>query len=576
MRSASGLLLAILLVGSAACHRASEGPSKVPTGAAAPVPAPDASYIVDEALRAAWQKHGIAPAPPASDGRFLRRAYLDIVGRIPTLDEVTTFLADAAPDKRNKAIDALLASPEYAKHWSRYWDDVLLGDKVDNNIVDREEFDHWLEQRFSQNAPWDEIAFLLVTAQGSNRISTSDSDAMITAPKSTADLASMSGPPPSVETPADRGAGQEHLNGAVNWLLKYRDDPQDLAGNLSATFLGVKIQCAQCHDHKTEKWKQRDFQQFAACLTTAKVIPLDAARDGGPKRFGVFEVRKPFVRVGKQPELAAIEKASPVALDGTDFSQAESRREALGEWIRSPQNPWFAKAIVNRMWGYFMGRGFVEPVDDFRASNPVLLPELLDALTSDFVAHHHDLKQLIAGITKSQAYQLAAEPRPAARTEDALFSRYALKPLGPDELLDSIAVATELDNLLAGKNAGEFGTAKAQLRKQFGFLFDVDEESHPTSYEGTIPQALLLMNGRPLSRATNTVRQGALLKVLAMPGGDAEKLESLYLRTVARQPTSAELANLLPLLRGRPLQRQEQFEDIFWALLNSSEFIFNH
>jgi hypothetical protein len=575
MRSPSGLLVAILLVGSAACHRANEGPPKLPSGTPAPTEAPDGSRIVDEALRAAWQERGIAPAQSVSDGRFLRRVYLDIVGRIPTLDELTTFLADPAHDKRNAAVDALLASPEYAKHWSRYWDDVLLGDKVDNNVVDRDEFDHWLEARFSENTPWDEIVFRLVTAQGTNR-ATSDGDAMGKASRSAPDLASMSDSPKSLGASEDRSAGPENLNGAVNWLLKYRDDPQDLAGNLSATFLGVKIQCAQCHDHKTEKWKQRDFQQLAACLTTAKVIPLDAAREGGPKRFGVFEVTKPFVRAGKQPELAAIGQALPVALDGTDFSNAASRREALGEWMRSPQNPWLAKAIVNRIWGYFMGRGFVEPIDDFRASNPALLPGLLDALANDFVAHHHDLKRLIAGITKSQAYQLAAQPRATASSGDPLFSRYTLKPLGPDELLDSIAVATELDNLLAGKNAGEFGTAKSQLRKQFGFLFDVDEESHPTSYEGTIPQALLLMNGRPLSRATNTVRQGALLKVLAMPGSDDEKLGSLFLRTVARMPTSDELAKLLPLLQGRPSQRQEQFEDVFWALLNSSEFIFNH
>jgi hypothetical protein len=576
MRSSSLLLLAIVLGGSAACHRSTEGPAKVPSGVATPTPAPDASQIVDDALRDAWQKQEITPAKPVADGRFLRRAYLDIVGRIPTLEELTAFLSDPSLDKRSKAIDALLAGAEYAKHWTRYWDDVLLGDKIDKNIVDRDEFDRWLEARFSQNTPWDEIAVLLVTAQGTNRTKEDDSDAMVKAVKSGQDLATMSGQSPSKETPDDRATEQDHVNGAVNWLLKYRDDPQDLAGNLSATFLGVKIQCAQCHDHKTEKWKQRDFQQLAACLTTAKVIPIDAARDGGPRRFGVFEVKKPFVRVANQPELAAIAQAAPVTLDGTDLSQAESRREAFGEWMRSPKNPWFAKAIVNRVWGYFMGRGFVEPIDDFRPSNPVLLPELLDALANDFVAHRYDLKRLIAAITKSQAYQLAAEPRTAAGSADPLFSRYALKPLGPDELLDSIAVATELDTLLAGKNAGEFGTAKSQLRKQFGFLFDVDEESHPTSYDGTIPQALLLMNGRPLSRATNTVRQGALLKVLAMPGSDTEKLESLFLRTVARPPTSDELAKLLPLLQARPMQRQERFEDIFWALLNSSEFIFNH
>ena len=575
MRSASWLLLATLSVAPAACHRVSERTTKVPSTASLPTKPLDPSLGIDKALQAAWQKQGIASAGPVDDGRFLRRAYLDIIGRIPTIDELTVFLADTSPDKRSKAVDALLASPGYAKHWSRYWDDVLLGDKVDKNIVDRDEFDRWLEARFSENTPWDELAFLLVTAQGINRTSAADGDAMAKAPASP-NLASMSGETTASAGPNADQSGKADLNGAVNWLLKYRDDPQDLAGNLSATFLGVKIQCAQCHDHKTEKWKQRDFQQFTACLTTGKAVPVDSSRDMGPRRFAIFEVKKPFVRVAKKPELAAIAQAPPITLDGTNLSHADSRRQAFGEWLRSPGNPWFAKAIVNRMWGYFMGRGFVEPIDDFRPSNPALLPELLDALAEDFVGRHHDLKRLIAGITKSRAYQLAAEPRRGADSNEALFSRYPLKPLGPDELLDSIAIATELDNLLAGKNAGEYGSAKSQLRKQFNFLFDVDEESHPTSYEGTIAQALLLMNGKPVSRATNTVRQGALLKVLAMPGDDAEKLAALFLRAVARPPTADELAKLLPLLQGTASQRQEQFEDVFWALLNSSEFIFNH
>jgi hypothetical protein len=552
-------------------HRASvSGPSVASVPATEP---PDASSIIDKMLEEAWKQQRIVPAGDVGDGRFLRRAYLDIAGRIPTVDELTAFLGDASLDKRAKAIDALLASPDYARHWTSYWDDVFLGDKVDKNIVDRDELDRWLSSLFAANVPWDEMAYRLLTAQGINRVRPAEGEAMEKPPPPA--MASMTG----AAVPDERAPlpSSSQLNGAVNWLLKYKDDPQDLAGNVSATFLGVKIQCAQCHDHKTEPWKQRDFQQFAACLTTAKTVALDESSDQGPKRFAVFEVKKPFVRVNKQPELAAIAEASPVTLDGTDLSQAPSRREALADWMRAPNNRWFAKAIVNRMWAYFMGRGFVEPVDDFRASNPPILPELLDALAADFVAHHDDLKHLIAGITKSRAYQLGADrglSPPAA--PPVLWSRYPLKPLGPDELLDSIAVATELDNLLAGKNAGEFGTAKTQLRKQFSFLFDVDEESHPTSYEGTIPQALLLMNGRPLSRATNTVRQGALLKILAMPGTDEGKLDALFLRTVARKATPEERDRLLPLLQGRAGQRQEAFEDVFWALLNSSEFIFNH
>jgi hypothetical protein len=186
------------------------------------------------------------------------------------------------------------------------------------------------------------------------------------------------------------------------------------------------------------------------------------------------------------------------------------------------------------------------------------------------------LKSLIRTIVATEAYQLSARPVTGSTEPGALWSRFALKPLGPDALLDSVAVATDLDEMLAAKKDGDFAKAKAQLRKQFSFLFDVDEESHPNGYEGTIPQALMLMNGRPVVRVTNTARHGALLKVLSMPEDDEHKLETLFLRTLSRPPTAEEKTKLLAFVAETGGQKLERFEDLMWALLNSSEFVFNH
>jgi hypothetical protein len=290
----------------------------------------------------------------------------------------------------------------------------------------------------------------------------------------------------------------------------------------------------------------------------------------------VEDVSKTPGRFTKNPDLEPLSRAAPKALDGTDLSQDPNRREALARWITAQQNPWFAKAIVNRLWGAFLGRGFVEPVDDFRTSNPAVAPEALERLAQAFVAEGYDLKVLIRTIASSDAYQLSSQPSKGASDSAAEWSHFALKPLGPDELLDSVAVATDLDEMLAAKKDSDFAKAKAQLRKQFNFLFDVDEESHPTGFEGTVPQALMLMNGRPVIRVTNTARQGALLKILSMPEDDSRKLETLFLRTVSRPPTTDEKTRLLPYVSEPGGRKLERYEDVMWALLNSSEFVFNH
>ncbi len=571
-RTAVKRTLAIGLALAALSCRSAE-PSKSVAQTLPRTPAVAASFgaaDIDRALGAEWQKRGLAAAPRVDDHGFLRRAFLDVVGRIPTLDEIAKFESDRSVARRANLVTALVATPGYADHWTNYWEDVLLLDKTKAKLVDRDQFRRFLHSAFERNEPWNQLVYELVSATGWNRPAT---PAPLEPPTTSAMAIDTGGPRPT----APVVDAMHPVNGAVNWLLQYRSNPEDLAGKVASTFLGVKIQCAQCHDHKTEKWKQTDFQRFAACFVNMKASPES---EGKLAPVELFERRSPAPRFEKRPETASIAAATPAALDGTDFSSEDDRRAALAGWTTSPQNPWFAKAFVNRVWGQFLGRGFVEPVDDFRDSNPGEMPELLDALSKDFVAHGYDVKRLVATIVSTDAYQLSSGALGASvqagSTTSPLWSRYPLKPLAPDELLDSIAVATDLDDILSGQRGEDLERAKAQLRKQFDFLFDVDEESHPSSYEGTIPQALMLMNGRSVNQTTRVGRQGALLKILGTPVGDGERIDALYRRTLSRTPSSDERDAALAVIPERGRYRQAAFEDLLWALLNSSEFVFNH
>ena len=550
--------------------------SATPTAAsvAAPTPAPVklAASDVDQAIRAAWAKEGVTPAPTVDDARFLRRAYLDITGVIPALDVVTAFLADPAPDKRGKLIASLLASPRYADHWTDLWDRVLLGRDVRGKLVDRDAFRGWLHGEVAKNAGWDRMVMDLLTSTGESR---------------------------TAET------------GAVNWFVKYRDTPQDLAGSASKIFLGVQIQCAQCHDHKTEKWKTDDFRRFAACFAKTRTDAVGDA-DMKQKTFAVSDADNVAMRKRKEPEIKAIIAAAPTALDGTDFSSSENRRQALATWMTAPDNPWFAKAAVNRLWAHFLGRGFVDPITDFRPGNPAVLPDLLDALARDFVASGYDIQRLIRLICATEAYQRVASGK--VKGGDKLWSRFRVEPLAPDELLDSLVVATKSD-AVAERGKKSLEAIRERLDKQISFLFDVDEESDDVDHDGSIPQALFLLNGGFVNTSARAVPGSALAEVMAMPGDDEAKIQSLYLRALSRPADAGEVAAAKALLAAPAIEDDEPaadpkvdektkgkktagrgkgaaltkaaknraaqgkarpYEDLFWALLNSSEFTLNH
>ncbi len=551
------------------------------------------------------------PTATADDATWLRRTWLDTVGTIPPPEVVVGFLAKPAgdPAKRAEMIDELLASPRWASHWTAYWDDVWMdGELHERQDVDRGAFRSWLHDALARDLPYNRIVTELLTASGPN---------------------SDGGPKRASEANDGTAPLAAGIRGAVNWTLAYQETPQDLAGAASRTLLGVQIQCAQCHDHKTEKWTQGDFQSFAAAFARTRPVPLDPGPPpkGAVKRVELRDLDRAAPRFAKMGDLEPITKAEPKALDGTSLGGGDGVRAALARWVTAPENPWFSRALVNRMWGHFLGRGFVDPVDDLRASNPPTAPEVLDALAADFVASGYDLKHLVRVVVGTAAYARSAAPLDEVTQktdpEAKLWERFRVAPLGPDELLDALVAATKLDGIVRATGRLDLDDVRFKVRRRYGFLFDVDEATDQSDYEGTIAQALALLNGSVVATGASVLPGSALLEILAAGGDDGSRIESLYLRTLSRRPRPDELQRWTQLVadataapeasapqpspipsgpprrgknpkRGKAQQpdplrnlegragddarstRVRAYEDVLWTLLNSSEFVLNH
>jgi Protein of unknown function (DUF1549)/Protein of unknown function (DUF1553) len=571
--------------------------------AAAPLLAPATARGAspyDALVESEWKKAHVRPAPPVDDATFLRRVYLDLAGELPPEEVVRAFLDERASDRRARLVDALLGAPRYAEHFTDYWERVLVGRNPRGGPVDDLAFREYLRAAFAADTHWDVMARQLIAATGRN----SDGG-----PKNPVQRARLQKIMDSVEpspTPEPSLPPLPPLNGAVNYPLRYLQQPEDLTGNYARVFLGVQVQCAQCHDHPSEKWKQDDFRGLAAAFARLRPRPLDEGKMGirrviledGPPRKGP--------KLAMARELAALPAR---ALDGTALdgdAAGRTARTALAEWTTSRKNVFFARALVNRYWAYFLGRGLVEPIDDFRRANPPSVPALLDRLTSDFVAHDYDLKWLIRAICATRVYQLSAAGR-----DGRLWADYRLRPLSPEELLAALAGATGLGSTLRRIGGGGLDALPTQLRRLFTFLFDVDEASDNDSFSGTLPQALFALNGT-LTNFGSSARPGSsLAEVLALPLSDEQKLTALYLRALSRPPTSKETQRWLAFLtadrkaarhdeephpsppgkrvEADPLERfasrdarfhaaahDQAWEDVLWTLLNSSEFTFHH
>lgn len=475
--------------------------------------------VIDDHIQKRLQAERIPSSLRTEDAEFLRRVYLDVHGVIPGVEEARIFLDSGAPDRRTRLVDELLGSPRYAAHFADLWHNHLYPPGA-NQRIKPEALVRWLEQGFHTKT-WDRLAYDVMTATGS-----------------------------------------QEENGAVTYMLKgrYTLSVSEMTDLTSRSFLGVRLNCAQCHNHPFASWKQSDYWGMAAFFTQIQRLKPVIA---------FTTITESNVDPRKLPESDLLRE--PRFLGGDLFKAApeQSLRKALADWMVSKDNPFFARAMVNRMWGHFFGRGLVHPVDDMHEGNPPSHPELLDALTEQFKANGFDLKYLCRAICLSETYQRTSKPLPGNAKDDKLFSRMPIKVLTPEQLFDSLVLATG--------NAGNRSSAGKPInnpRVEFVNFFRGDGEIEPTTYSRGIPQALRLINsGQFLGPRSEAFVTKQMVGSGATP---QQAVERLYLRVLARRPTADESKLMLKYLEQPIAERQQLYAEIVWALLNSSEFSLNH
>lgn len=492
---------------------------------------------IDDYLRRAWEEAGIVPAAAADDAEIMRRLYLHIVGKIPTAAEARDFLDATAPDKRRQLVEELLSRAAFATHMASVWRELLLPGASNNpeamGLIPP--LETWLRLRLAEDTPYDRLVFELLTAR-------------------------LQAPP---ATQALRDPRRRASPASFYQYNEYK--PENLAANVARVFLGVQVQCAQCHDHPFARWKRTEFWSLAAFFTSEEITAAGGMALGGmPGR----SVKIP----GLEPETVV----NAAFLDGSlpDWNVEPDSRAALAKWIIKLDNPYFARACVNRMWEHFFGRALLEPVDDLDAADSANLAPLLDLLAQQFAYHRYDLKYLVRTIVATQAYQRSS--RAAADDPDALelFARMPVQHLTGDQLFDSLLAATGYrERQPRGQPFNLFNpdTPRAVFRARFG-----NQTGRRTDSQTSILQALALMNGRFVSEATD-LDSGELLGAVAQaPYLDtAGRIETLFLATLSRRPQPDELAELCGYVEQSD-DKRAALADVYWALLNCAEFALNH
>jgi hypothetical protein len=527
------------------------------------------SRRIDAAIESRLQAEKVKPAALADDAEFLRRVYLDLTGHIPPAAKAAAFLDDRRSDKRAHLIDELLASQAFGRHMSEVWESLLVAHNSDNRFLSFEPLRAWLEAQFNKDRPWDALVRDLLTASGS-----------------------------------------PEENGAVVYFLA--NTPVDkVTDNASKVFLGVQLQCAQCHNHPFTKWKQDEYWGMAAFfLKVQSRVPRPMMVANGVKP-GVEEAV--MVR-GKRglPDSAKIVPAKFLGGEEPTVDQREPLRPVLAKWLTASNNPYFSRAMVNRTWALLFGRGFVNPVDDMHDANAPSHPELLGELAKEFSVGGFDVKGLYRTLCNTQAYQRTSKVATSkSDVPPELFARMAIKVLTPEQLFDSLMLVLGNPDrprdgrpgpqrpLQAGKfglgqfGQGQFGKgalgakenaekkpdAKPDLvmairqemfapRNLFIGFFKV-EDADPTEYQAGIPQALRLMNAPQLNNAmaaSPLVRPGKSLP---------QAVQDIYLAALSRRPSQHELERTVGYV-ARQKDARQGLSDVLWAVLNSSEFSLNH
>jgi hypothetical protein len=543
----------LLLLAGGVAHAQS---AKPPGSDAAAVQALAAT--IDARLAAHWKKNQVQPAPRCDDGEFLRRVYLDLAGRIPSLGEARGFLDDPRPDKRERLVAKLMESPRYATHWTSVWRNLLTPEyrsiTIPEFFLGGDSFEQWVRRQLEENRGYDAMVRELLTASVDNRL--------------------------VVQNDADAVATTREASPIAFYAAK-KARPENLAAAATRLFLGVRMECAQCHDHPFAKWKREQFWTQAAFFAGLE-------RQKVPGRPGVKEVQENLTkRDVAVPDTNKVVRA--LFLDGSEpaWQDGRSGRQTLADWITSPKNPYFARATVNRLWAYFLGTGLLEPVDEMIGTETVDNDPggLLEEIAAAFVAQKHDLKFLMRAITATRAYQLTSAKTHPSQDNPGLFARMAIRGLTAEQIFDSLA---ELNGDREGVTRGPqplvlgAGPPAVSRRNRVDFLHRFASLSErPVEAQTSIPQALAFMNGDVAVDATSLKRSRLLKGLLDFPLLDtAGRVDALYLATLSRLPTPAERQRMLKHVGQPTADRQQAYAmalaDVLWVLLNSAEFKVNH
>jgi len=507
---------------------------KVP-GAGTKMDAAALARAIDQEVTQRLASEGIKASALADDAEFLRRVYLDLVGIIPPVEKVAAFLDSKDANKRSKVVEELLADPRYGKWMAENWVVAMIPRDSNNRLLQRAPLQEWLTKQFNANTPWDKLVHDLLTASG------------------------------DIEG-----------NGAVTYFVG-NNTVDKMTDSVTKLFMGVQLQCAQCHNHPFTNWKQDEYWGMAQFFMKVR---LSATPQQAAKKGAALIVSEDGKAKGKKKGLPESAKIVPArflqAAESTRLAPSEPARPVLAKWMTSANNPFFARAMVNKTWAHFFGRGLVNPVDDMHDGNPATHPELLAALTEQFKTNGFDLKYLIRAIVNSQTYQRTSRPTADNDTDTELLSHAAVRMLTAEQLFDSITSvlgAPGRGGFDFGKKGGAVGKkGPGGPREQFIAFFRLDEGSDVLEYQAGIPQALRLMNSAMLNNTTQFVN-----RAMTQSGGTppARVVEYLYMATLSRRPTPAELERRVAYVT-RQSDARAAYGDLTWALLNSSEFLTNH
>ena len=498
--------------------------------------------FLDRAVLAKLRDLNLPPSEPADDATFLRRASLDTIGLLPTAEETRAFLLDPSADKRDRLVEQLLARPEFVDYWSYKWSDLLLisGERLRPAAL--QAYYRWVRAKVAANTPWDQLVRELVTASGST-----------------------------------------HENGAANFYALHQD-PEDMSETVAQAFLGLSINCARCHNHPLEKWTNDQYFGMANMFSRVRSKGWGGDfRNGDGLRVVFADTQGELIQPGKgKPQ-------PPRPLDGATvpMNAALDRRVPLAAWLTSPENPYFTRTIVNRLWAHYFKVGLVEKVDDMRLTNPASNEPLLAEAAQYLLQHNYDLKALMRVILQSAPYQRSSRPLPENRDDERFYSRYYPRRLSAEVLLDAVSQVTSVptefkmaDNKPYAKGTRALQLPDANVDSYFLKTFGRPERlitcDCERSDEPSMTQVLHMANGSTLNGKLQ-MAGNRLDQLLGANAAPETIIEELYLAALSRFPTAEERMQLLAALRETPdAERRVAYEDLYWSVLSSREFLFNH